>query len=359
MFHNCKILQMSNIVKNIDYREFLEQVLEEIQKARIKASNKLIHAKIELYFNIGKIIVDKQKQYSWGKSVVEQLARDLQEITDTSISFSERNLWFMKQFYTEYIHYPDLQNLILEVPWGQNILILQKLKDYKSREYYLKSTIGFAWSRNVLLNQIKSNAYEYHLENPKQHNFKETLPEHLSEQADNAMKSVYNLELLGVKQPIKERELEKLMVINVKKFLMELGYGFTFIGNQYKLKGNTKDYFIDLLFFHRGLKCLVAIELKVGEYKAEYASKLNLYLSLLDQQVRMKDENPPIGIILCAEKDNFEVEFSLKDFNKPIGVAEYQLTRELPDKFKGKLPSAIEIKEKIKEKYGFDFNTKK
>ncbi len=347
---------MSNIVKNIDYRDFLEQILEEIQKARIKASSQLIRAKIELYSNIGKIIVDRQRQYGWGKSIVEQLAKDLQEITDTTISFSERNLWFMKQFYTEYVDYPELHNLALDIPWGQNILILQKLKDYKSREYYLKSTIGFAWSRNVLLNQIKANAYEYHLENPKQHNFRETLPEHLSEQADNAMKSVYNLELLGVKQPIKERELERLMVINVKKLLMELGYGFTFIGNQYKLKGNTKDYFVDLLFFHRGLKCLVAIELKAGEYKAEYASKLNLYLNLLDQQVRMEDENPPIGIILCAEKDNFEVEFSLKDFNKPIGVAEYQLTRQLPDKFKGKLPSAIEIKKQIKEKYGFDFN---
>jgi len=347
---------MSNIIKNIDYREFLEQILEEIQKARIKASNQLIRAKIELYSNIGKIIVDKQNKYGWGKSIVKQLATDLQEITDTTISFSERNLWFMKQFYTEYVDYPQLHKLAFGIPWGQNILILQRLKDYKSREYYLKSTIGFAWSRNVLLNQIKANAYEYHLENPKQHNFKETLPEHLSEQADNAMKSVYNLELLGIRQPIKERELEKLMVINVKKLLMELGYGFTFIGNQYKLKGNTKDYFIDLLFFHRGLKCLIAIELKAGEYKAEYASKLNLYLNLLDQQVKMEDENPPIGIILCAEKDNFEVEFSLKGFNKPIGVAEYQLTRKLPDKFKGKLPSAIEIKKQIKEKYGFDFS---
>ncbi len=349
---------MSNLIIDKKYLDFLETVLEKIQLARISASKQLIHATMELYFGIGKIIVEQQEKHGWGKSVVEQLAKDLQEITDGTHSFSERNLWFMKQFYTEYVDYPDLHNFILKVPWGQNILILQKLKNYKSREYYLKSTIGFAWSRNVLLNQIKANAFEYHLENPKQHNFKETLPEHLSEQADNAMKSVYNLELLGVKQPIKERELERLMVINVKKLLMELGYGFTFIGNQYKLKGNTKDYFVDLLFFHRGLKCLVGIELKAGEYKAEYASKLNLYLNLLDQQVKMEDENPPIGIILCAEKDNFEVEFSLKDLNKPIGVAEYQLTRKLPDKFKGKLPSAIEIKKQIKEKYGFDFNNK-
>jgi predicted nuclease of restriction endonuclease-like (RecB) superfamily len=261
----------------------------------------------------------------------------------------------MKQIYTEYIDYPDLQKYVLEIPWGQNIQILQKIKDYKAREYYLKCTKGFAWSRNVLINQIKANAYEHHLENPKQHNFEKTLPEYYSEQADKAMKSIYNLEFLGAKQSIKERDLEKLMIENVKKLLMELGYGFTFIGNQYKLKGNTKDYFVDLLFFHRGLRCLVAIELKAGEFKAEYAGKINLYLNLLDQQVKMDGENPPIGIILCAEKDNFEVEFSLKDFNKPIGVAEYHLTKQLPDKFKGQLPSAQEIKEQIKQKYGFDF----
>jgi len=314
---------------------------------------------MKLYYSIGNLIVEKQTEYGWGASIVEQLSKDLQEITDATISFSERNLWLMKQLFVEYRDHEYLLKYVYNIPWGQNIVILQKIKDYNEREYYLKATVGYAWGRTVLINQIKANAYEYHLENPKQHNFNETLPKYQSEQADKAIKSVYNLEILGINKPIHERQMEKRMVEKIKDVLMELGYGFTFIGNQYKLKGNTKDYFIDLLFYHRGLRCLVAIELKTGEYKAEYAGKLNLYLNLLDNQMKMKDENPSIGIILCAEKDSFEVEFSLKDFHKPIGVAEYQLTKELPDKLKGKLPSAIELKKHLKDKYGFENNENK
>lgn len=347
---------MSELIKDNRYIKFLETILEKIQIARIDASQKVNSATMELYYNIGNLIVEKQAEYGWGSSVVEQLSKDLQEITDATISFSERNLWLMKQMFVEYKEHEQLLKYVFNIPWGQNIVILQKIKDYKAREYYLKATAGYAWGRTVLINQIKASAYEYHLENPKQHNFNETLPKHQSEQADGAMKSVYNLEILGINKPIHERQMEKRMVEKIKDVLMELGYGFTFIGNQYKLKGNTKDYFIDLLFYHRGLRCLVAIELKTGEYKAEYAGKLNLYLNLLDNQVKMKDENPSIGIILCAEKDNFEVEFSLKNFQKPIGVAEYQLTKVLPDKLKGKLPSAIELKEHLKDKYGFENN---
>ena len=340
---------MSGLIKDKRYIGFLETILEKIQIARIEASQKVSRATMELYYSIGKLIVAKQAEYGWGNSVVEQLSKDLQEITDASISFSERNLWLMKQLFVEYKDYEELLRFVFDVPWGQNIVILQKIKDYKAREYYLKATLDYAWGRTVLINQIKASAYEYHLENPKQHNFSETLPKHQSEQADKAMKSVYNLEILGINKPIHERHMEKRMVENIKSVLMELGYGFTFIGNQYKLNGNTKDYYIDLLLYHRGLRCLVAIELKTGEYKAEYAGKLNL----LDQQVKMEDENPSIGIILCAEKDSFEVEFSLKDFKKPIGVAEYQLTKELPDKLRGKLPSAIELKKHLKNRYGF------
>lgn len=345
---------MSNLIKDKRYVGFLETILEKIQVARIEASQKVSRATMKLYYGIGNLIIEKQSEYGWGNSVVEQLSKNLQEITDATISFSERNLWLMKQLFVEYKDYNELLHYVFDVPWGQNIVILQKVKNYKAREYYLKATIGYAWARTVLINQIKGSAYEYHLENPKQHNFNETLPKHQSEQVDIAMKSIYNLEILGINKPIHERQMEKRMVENIKHVLMELGYGFTFVGNQYKLKGNTKDYYIDLLFYHRGLRCLVAIELKTGEYKAEYAGKLNLYLNLLDQQVKMEDENPSIGIILCAEKDSFEVEFSLKGFQKPIGVAEYQLTKELPDKLKGKLPSAIELKKHLKDRYGFD-----
>jgi predicted nuclease of restriction endonuclease-like (RecB) superfamily len=346
---------MNDLQSKNDYRQLFEEALEQINAAKIKAARKMTQTAIELYFNIGRLITEKQKKFGWGNSVVEELAKDLGKATGGVNSFSERNLWFMKQLYVEYRNYPELHKDVFGIPWGQNILILQRIKEYKAREYYLKATSQFGWSRDVLLNQIKAKAYENHLAYPKQHNFEKALPAHLAEQADSAMKSVYNLELLGINKPIYERKMEKLMIEKVKDLIMELGYGFCFIGNQFKLKGNTKDYYVDLLFYHRSLKSLVVFEIKTGEFKPEYAGKINFYLNLLDEQVKMKDENPSIGIILCAEKDNFEVEYSLKTVSKPIGVAEYRLTKELPENLRGKLPTARELKEKISKKLGNDF----
>ena len=226
---------------------------------------------------------------------------------------------------------------------------MSKIKDIKEREYYLKATAGNAWSRSVLLNQIKAEAYQTYLENPKTHNFNQVLPEHLAEQADETLKSKYNLEFLGVNKPILERQLENLMVENVKKLILELGYGFCFIGNQYRLYLGNKYYDVDLLFFHRKLRCLVAIELKTTEFEPEYSGKLDFYLELLNKQKRLPDENPSIGIILCAEKDSIEVEYSLNVAKNPISVADYQLTKKLPQKLKGKLPSVRELTEKAKD----------
>ena len=342
---------MNKIEKeNIDYKNFLNEVLQQIDNAKIQAASGINKVTIGLYYSIGRLIVDKQQKFGWGKSVVEKLSKDLQNITNATYSFSERNLWSMKQLYVEYNEKPELLEFVLKVPWGQNILILQKIKDGKEQAYYLQSTADFGWSRDVLLNQIKGSAYKFHLTKNKPNNFEKTLPEFLAEQADETVKSVYNLEFLGLDKPIHERKLEKLLVENIKKFLIELGYGFCFIGNQFELKGNTKDYYIDLLFYHRPLRCLVAIEIKTGEYKAEYAGKMQLYLNLLDKQIRLDDENQSIGIILCAEKDDFEVEYSIGSFDKPIGVAEYRLTKELPDNYKGKLPSPDELRNEIKKR---------
>jgi predicted nuclease of restriction endonuclease-like (RecB) superfamily len=181
------------------------------------------------------------------------------------------------------------------------------------------------WTRDVLLNFIKADTYKNAKLLSKYHNFDKTLPEHLQEQANEMLKGAYNLEFLGITQPIKERELEKRLVERIKLFLLELGTGFTFMGNQYRLIFNQKEYFIDLLFFNRKLKSLVAIDLKIGSFKPEYVGKMNYYLGLLDDQLRMTDENPSIGIILCAEKDHVDVEVALRDMNKPIGVADYRL----------------------------------
>lgn len=209
------------------------------------------------------------------------------------------------------------------------------------------ATQKLAWSRAVLLNQIKANAYEHHLKNPKQNKFELTLPEHFSEQANEAMKSVYNLDFLGITKPVLEREMENLLIAKIRDFIMELGYGFCFIGNQYKIVFNDKTYKVDLLFYNRVLKCLVVLELKTVEFEPEFAGKMNFYIDLVDIQLKQPDDKPTIGIILCPEKNNFDVEFILRSYNKPIGVAEYLLTKELPDEIKGKFPSVNEIRQKF------------
>ncbi len=232
---------------------------------------------------------------------------------------------------------------------GQNLLILTKVKDDKEAEFYLNATTEYGWSRNVLLNQIKSNAYQRALSKNKTHNFETALPEYLSEQADEALKSEYNLEFLGLKEGVKERELETKMIEKIREVIMEFGAGFTFLGNQYKIKLGEKEYFIDLLFFHRKLQCLVAVELKVGAFKPEYAGKLNFYLEILDNTEKTENENPSIGILLCAEKDSLEVEYALRTTKKPIGIAEYQLTKDLPEKYQDYLPDNKLIIERLKE----------
>jgi len=331
------------------YSELFQGVVNQIQHARVEAAleaNKLIG---KMYFNIGRIITENQEKYGWGKSIVEKLAIDLNAIFEGRDGFSPQNLWYMRQYYLGYKNNEALLDLTFAIPWGQNILIISKIKDIKEREYYLKATAGNAWSRSVLLNQIKAEAYQAYLENPKTHNFNQVLPEHLAEQADETLKSKYNLEFLGVNKPIIERQLENLMVENVKKLILELGYGFCFIGNQYRVHPGNKYYDVDLLFFHRKLRCLVAIELKTTEFEPEFSGKLDFYLELLNKQMRLPNENPSIGIILCAEKDSIEVEYSLNVAKNPIGVAEYQLTKKLPQKLKGQLPSVKELTERAKE----------
>jgi predicted nuclease of restriction endonuclease-like (RecB) superfamily len=181
-----------------------------------------------------------------------------------------------------------------------------------------------------LLNFIKADTYHNTKELPKLHNFETTLPEHLQEQADEMLKSTYNLGFLGIKHQIKERELERRLVEKIKLFLLELGDGFSFIGNQHRLTLNRKEYFVDLLFFNRKLHALVAIDLKIGEFEPEYVGKMNYYLGLLDDKMKLEDESPSIGIILCATKGKVDIELALRDFNKPIGIAEYML--QFPEK---------------------------
>ncbi len=335
------------LTQNTDYSKFLNQLKSRIQSAQISASRVLNKGLVSLYWSIGRDIVEKQELLGWGKAVVERLSKDLRKDFPNGQGYSTQNLWLMRQFYLEYHEDPILQQLVGELPWGQNLLILQKIKDREARKYYLQSTKEMGWSRNVLLNQIKAQPYERHQLNPKQNNFQKALPLHLADQAEKAMKDVYMLDFLGITQPVVEREIENRMVIAIKDVLLELGYGFAFLGNQYRIKANRKEYIIDLLFYHRRLKCLVAIELKAVPFQPEFAGKMNFYLNLLDEYVKEKEENPSIGIILCADKDHFEVEFALRGIDKPVGVSEYKLTKTLPKKMLGKLPDAKKLKREI------------
>jgi predicted nuclease of restriction endonuclease-like (RecB) superfamily len=241
-----------------------------------------------------------------------------------------------------------VRELIAAVPWGHHTNVLAKLTDPAARLYYLQATARFGWSRNVLLNQIKAGAYERAVTEKKTHNFPLALPEYLAEQAEEMMKSSYNLEFLGIRREVKERELEDRLISRLQAFLLELGYGFCFVGRQHRLTLGQKEYFIDLLFYHRFLKALVAFELKVGPFEPEYAGKMDFYLNLLNDKERGDGDQPSIGIILCAEKDDVEVEYALRTKANPIGVAEYRLQSKLPADLKGKLPTAKQLADVVR-----------
>jgi len=333
--------QIHNTVQNYiatnNYNEMLREIIAEVKMTRVVIANRLSSSVTQLYWNIGKRLSIEKLEKGYGGRVVEQLSADLKsEFPDTE-GFSPRSLLDMKrlyEFYTYGFQIPpqvvaEFENNIppqpvAVLPWGHNRLILSKIKDRQEALYYAESATKMGWTRNLLLNFIKADTYRNAKELPKLHNFETTLPEHLQEQADEMLKSTYNLGFLGIKHQIKELELERRLVEKIKLFLLELGDGFSFIGNQQRLTLNQKEYFVDLLFFNRKIKSLIAIDLKIGAFEPEFIGKMNYYLGLLDDQMKMPDENPSIGIILCAEKDHIEVEVALRDFHKPIGVAEYQ-----------------------------------
>ncbi len=323
------------------------ELKQKIYKSKTKAILSANSLMIELYFDIGKRIVSNQETLGWGKSVVEEMSKDLKNEFGEKSGYSTQNLWYMRQFYNVYRDNSNLQQLVGEIPWGSNILIFSKCKDDNEREYYIKEAISNAWNRNVLTHHIKTNLFQRDNQKEKNNNFDLSLPNGLSELATDIVKSEYNLEFLEVAKNAHERQVENQLVENIKKFLLELGYGFSFVANQYKLQLGDNEYYIDLLFFHRKLNALVAIELKVGKFKPEYAGKMNFYLNTLNETVKMPHENPSIGIILCSDKDNLEVEYSLINTSQPMGVSTYTIKDKLPDDLIDTLPSQEELQNQL------------
>ncbi len=331
------------------YVNFIIELKKKIYTAKDKAILSANRLMIELYFDIGKEIVQKQEKLGWGKSIVEKMSKDLKNEFGEKSGYSSSNLWRMRSFYLSYEAHEYLAQHVRDISWGQNILIFEKCKDIKEREYYIKSTTEFGWNRNVLSHHIKTNLYKRDKLENAQNNFHTTLKENLSELAIDIVKSEYNLEFLEVAKDAHESVVELSLVENIKKFLMELGYGFSFIDNQYKLTLKENEYFIDLLFFHRKLNALVAIELKLGKFKPEYAGKMNFYLNLLNDTVKMPHENPSIGIILCTDKDSFEVEYALQNLSQPMGISTYTTNDILPNELLQNLPTKEELEIKLKE----------
>ena len=340
---------MNNIdlTSSTNFKTVLQDIKQKIYSAKNKAILSANRVMIELYFEIGKTIVQKQEKLGWGKSVVEEMSKELKKEFGQNCGYSTQNLWYMRQFYLSYKDYPNLQQLVGEIPWGANILIFSKCKEITEREYYIKNCIEYGWNRNTLLHHIKTELYKRDNLEDRSNNFEATLNTELSELAQDIVKSEYNLEFLGLSKTAKEKEIENSLIENIKDFILELGYGFSFIGNQYRLTIDGTDYFIDLLFFHRKLNALVAIELKVGKFKPEYAGKMNFYLNLLNKTVKMPHENPSIGIILCTDKNCIEVEYSLLNTNQPMGVSTYTVEKKLPKELQNSLPSKEELVRKM------------
>jgi predicted nuclease of restriction endonuclease-like (RecB) superfamily len=324
-----------------DYQHLLGEIQQRIRSAQYQALKAVNQELITLYWDIGRLIVERQQVAGWGKAIVQQLASDICAEFPGITGFSAANLWRMRLFYTSYTDNKKLVPLVREIGWTHNLVILEKCKNDLEREFYLRMTHRFGWTKNVLIHQIENQTYQKTLLN--QTNFDQTLTDDIRNQAKLAIKDEYTFDFLELGDAHSERQLEQAILRRVEPFLQEMGGMFTFIGSQHRLVVANQEYFVDLLLYHRGLKCLVAVELKVGDFLPEYIGKMQFYLAVLDDTMRLADENSAIGILLCKSKDRTIVEYALRESNKPIGVAIYQTFKTLPQELQGQLPNPEQV----------------
>ena len=328
-----------------EYLNFKNEITARIRSAQYEALKAVNKEMITLYWEVGKRITEQQTALGWGKSVVENLSRDIQKEFPGIQGFGVRNMWDMARFYAEYQSNEFLQPLVAEISWSKHIVILTKCKETQQRQFYILATKKYGWTKDVLINKIEAKTYENYLLG--QSNFDITLPDSIKNQAILALKDEYTFDLVGLAEEHSEYELEQAIIKNIRAFLMEFGTDFSFIGNQYRLEVDGKEYFIDLLLYNRRLQAMIAIELKIGEFQPEYKGKMEFYLNILNDTVKLPHENPAIGIIICKSKSRMIVEYALKSSNMPIGVATYSLSSELPEAYKKLLPTSEEIAKKI------------
>lgn len=374
-------------INTSEYIKFISDIKANILQSRYKAAALANKEMLLLYYQTGNKLSKKIKNSNWGASIIRNISNDLQKELPGLRGFSYRNLQNMKQFYEEYYYLTNVllkhrnqeveivqsvtaqlneseivqlltaqtdktdskqqietfvENIFLKIGFTHHITLINKCKEYSERLFYFQNIVKNQWSVTILEHHINSRLYQ--LKGKMINNFERALPKKLHKHATDAFKSEYLLDYINIDEEDDERVLENEIVKNIKKFIMSLGNDFSFIGNQYRVIIEEEEFFIDLLFFHRTLQSLIAIELKRGKFKAEYAGKMNLYLSALDEYVKKEHENPSIGIILCKEKTDKVVEFAFRDYNKAIGVATFKTSRKIPDKYKGLLPDSDELR---------------
>lgn len=338
---------MSEVNKyNAEYKIWINELKNKVRTVQIKAAIAVNSALIEFYWDLGKMISEKQEFYNWGDKLIDKISLDLKEEFPEVKGFSTRNIKYIRNFYSFYANSKIRQQLVAQIPWGHNILIFSKSKDSNEAYFYIQQTIQNNWSRDVLALQIKTNLFKRN--GNAITNFKQTLPEPFSDLAEQTLKDPYVFDFLTLSSKAKEKDIENQLILHLKKFLLELGKGFAFVAQQYRFVITENEYSIDLLFYHIKLKCYVVIELKNTKFVPEYAGKINFYLSAIDSLLKLDDDKPTIGLLLCRDKNNIEAEFALRDLNKPIGISEFQLTEILPEELKSSLPTIEEIENELK-----------
>ncbi len=349
-----------------DYQEWLKSIKQRIHATRMKVALAANGELISLYYDIGAQIVDRESHAQWGSGFIDAFSHDLRQAFPEVGGFSSKNLRYCRAFFRFYCDpaiwqqavaklgdtpwvgaESQLSALLMEIPWGHHILIFTKCSSVAEAGFYITQTLEQGWSRDVLALQLKSNLHAR--AGKAVTNFSRTLPLPQSDLARQTLKDPYTFDFMAMTVPYNERDVERQLTQHITQFLLELGKGFAFIGRQYPLVIAGNDYYIDLLFYHVTLKCYVVVELKNRKFIPEYAGKLNFYLSAVDSLLKRDDDQPTIGLLLCRDKNNIEVEFSLRDMNKPMGVSEYTLVESLPDNLKGALPTVEEIENDLQQ----------
>lgn len=323
------------------YATLLGALKDRIRTARLRAAVAVNQELVLLYWSIGFDILGRQTAEGWGARVIDRLSLDLRRDFPEMTGLSARNLKYMRSFAEAYPDRSIVQQVVAQLPWGHNVRLVESVKDPAERLWYARQAIEYGWSRNVMAHQIESELFRR--QGKAITNFERTLPSPQSELAQELIKDPYSFDFLALGPDISERDLERGLLEHLRALILELGKGFAFVGSQYHLEVGGQDYYVDLLFYHLRLRCFVVFELKIEEFKPEFAGKMNFYLSAVDEQLRHEDDKPSIGIILCEGKNEVIVEYALRDSAKPMGVAEYKLSPALPVQLQAELPTIEEF----------------